>query len=184
MFGHSFGAYTTLVVSGARPALDWLEPSVEPGKGLGPDLRDPRVTCSVALSPQSPGGPFFYKESFGYLRIPIMGVSGTKDKDLSGDRPPQSRYQAFSLWPANNGANKYVWLNNASHLDFADGRGSGRGEFHSSNREDVQPLVRAATLFFFNEHLKNDDTADEKLTSQGLQLYLSGNMDGVEVRAK
>ena len=41
--GHSFGAYTVLAVCGARPALDWLEPAVEPGKGLGPDLSDARV---------------------------------------------------------------------------------------------------------------------------------------------
>jgi len=35
VMGHSFGAYTTLAVCGARPALDWLEPKVGAGKGLG-----------------------------------------------------------------------------------------------------------------------------------------------------
>ena len=52
--GHSFGAYTVLAVCGARPALDWLEPRVDPGKGLGPDLSDrPRqgLRRAVAAGP-------------------------------------------------------------------------------------------------------------------------------------
>ncbi|NBX26618.1 MAG: hypothetical protein EBQ99_11345, partial [Planctomycetes bacterium] len=49
VMGHSFGAFTTMVVCGMRPALDWLVPPVAPGKGLGSSLRDARVTCGVAL---------------------------------------------------------------------------------------------------------------------------------------
>src|SRR5512136_3038222 len=64
VMGHSFGAYTTLVVCGARPALDWLTSPVSPGKGLGPDLSDPRVAAGVALSPQGPGEPFFLDTSY------------------------------------------------------------------------------------------------------------------------
>jgi len=42
MMGHSYGAYTTLVVCGARPALDWLTSPVPPGKGLAPGrMRNP-----------------------------------------------------------------------------------------------------------------------------------------------
>ncbi len=36
VMGHSFGAYTTLVVCGARPALDWLDAPVSAGQGPGP----------------------------------------------------------------------------------------------------------------------------------------------------
>jgi len=64
VMGHSYGAYTTMTVCGMRPALDWLTPRVEPGKGLGPDLGDRRVTCGIALSPQGLGEPFFVDESF------------------------------------------------------------------------------------------------------------------------
>lgn len=49
VMGHSFGAFTTMVVCGMRPALNWLTPRVEPGKGIDPDLSDARVKCGVAL---------------------------------------------------------------------------------------------------------------------------------------
>ena len=62
--GHSFGAFTTMVVCGMRPALDWLTPTVEPGKGLGRDQRERRIRCGVALSPQGVGEPFFFAREF------------------------------------------------------------------------------------------------------------------------
>jgi predicted dienelactone hydrolase len=98
MMGHSFGAFTTMVVGGMKPALEWLTPRVEPGSGLGPDLRDPRVKCGVALSPQGVGEPFFIRESFGSLKMPLLGVSGTEDKQHNG-LTAANRREAFALWP-------------------------------------------------------------------------------------
>ena len=49
VMGHSFGAFTTLVVCGARPALDWLQPQVGAGRGVGPDLSDERIRCGGRL---------------------------------------------------------------------------------------------------------------------------------------
>ena len=184
VMGHSFGAYTTLAISGARPALDWLQPPLAPGKGIGPSLRDERVKCSVALSPQGVGEPFFLRESFAYLQIPVLGISGSKDKELSGDRPPDNRYQAFSLWPNAQGNNKYVWITNARHLDFTDAHGSNKRELPSEARAQVQTIVKAATLLFFNAHLKDDAKSKNKLTTEGLKLYLGDSINHVEVRTK
>jgi predicted dienelactone hydrolase len=184
VMGHSFGAFTALVVSGARPALEWIEPRVAPGKGIGPDLRDKRVKCSVALSPQGAGKPFFHPESFGFLQIPVLGISGTRDNELSGNRPPENRYQAFSLWPTAQGKNIFVWLANAHHIDFADSRGAHRYELPSRTRNDVQIVVKATTLLFFNFHLKGDAAAGQQLSTQGLTPYLHGSIDFVSVRAK
>jgi predicted dienelactone hydrolase len=182
--GHSYGAYTTMVVCGMRPALNWLEPPVAPGKGIGPDLHDARVKCGVALSPQAPGEPFFLPESFVTLRVPLLGISGTKDKQQEAGLQPMNRYQAFDLWPKNHGQNIFVWLANAYHLDFADTTGSQRRSLPSPNRDDAQPIVRTATLLFFNAHLKADPAAAEKLTTDGLKPYLRGAVDSVEVRRK
>lgn len=183
VLGHSFGAFTTMVICGMRPALDWLEPPVEPGKGLGPNLSDARVTCGVALSPQGADEPFFIGESFVTLRLPLMGISGTEDKQQGG-LPPMNRYKSFALWPEGAGQNKFVWLANAHHLDFTDSTGAKQQGVRSANREDVQPIVRAATLLFFNTHLKGDTSAAGNLTTSGLQKYLRGAVNGAEVRSR
>jgi len=183
VLGHSFGAYTTMVVCGLRPALDWLEPPIAPGKGLGPDLRDQRVSCGVALSPQGADEPFFIRESFASLRVPLMGISGSQDKQQGG-LPPINRYNAFELWPPRRGSHCFVWLANAHHLDFTDSTGAQKQGIRSPNRNDVQRVVRAATLLFFDMHLKSKSTAASELSTQGLKKYLQGAVDSVEVRTK
>lgn len=181
VMGHSFGAFTTMVVCGMRPALEWLTPRVEPGRGLGPDLRDPRVKCGVVLSPQGVGEPFFIRESFNSLKIPLLGISGTQDKQQSG-LSAENRREAFALWP--QGAHKFLWLANAKHLDFTDSTGANRRATPSPTRDDVQPLVRAATLLFLNAHLKADKESARQLTADALKQYLRGAVSNVEVLSK
>lgn len=179
VLGHSFGAFTTLVACGARPALDWLVPPVAPGQGLGPSLRDARVRCGVALSPQGAGEPFFLRESFASLAVPVLGISGARDTQQGG-RPPEDRKAAFGLWPA-SGANRFVWLSGATHLDFSDSTGSDGPSLPSRTRADVQPLVRAATRAFLDQHLKGQPDAASRLTEAGLAPHLRGAVDRVEV---
>jgi predicted dienelactone hydrolase len=181
MMGHSFGAFTTMVVCGMRPALDWLTPRVEPGKGLGRDLFNPHVKCGVALSPQGIGEPFFIRESFASLRVPLLGISGTEDKQQNG-LPAENRKDAFTLWP--QGANKFVWLDPAKHLDFTDSSGSSRRSQPSPSRELVQPVVRAAMVLFFNAHLKQQGEASVQITSKALKPYLRDPANKVEVLSK
>ncbi|MFN9786987.1 MAG: PHB depolymerase family esterase [Planctomycetia bacterium] len=179
--GHSFGAFTTMVVCGMRPALDWLEPRVDAGKGLGPNLRDPRVRCGVALSPQGVGEPFFLAESFTSLETPLLGISGTKDDQQAG-QPAENRKEAFDLWPS--GPHAFVWLANASHLDFTDPAGSDGDVRESATRADVQPVTRLATRAFFDVHLKGDAEAGKTLSVAGLAPSLRGAVDAVEVSRK
>ena len=181
VMGHSFGAFTTMVVCGMRPALEWLTPRVEPGRGLGPDLRDPRVKCGVVLSPQGVGEPFFIRESFNSLKIPLLGISGTHDKQQNG-LSAENRREAFALWP--QGAHKFLWLANAKHLDFTDSTGANRRATPSPTRDDVQPLVRAATLLFLNAHLKADKESARQLTADALKHDLRGAVSNVEVLSK
>jgi predicted dienelactone hydrolase len=181
VLGHSFGAFTVMVVAGMRPALNWLTPSVAPARGLGPDLRDPRVVCGVALSPQGPGEPFFIEASYASLRTPLLGITGSRDEQQ--EARPENRRRAYELWPPGD---KYlVWLANADHTAFSDSTGStARRMLPSNSREDAQPLVRAATLLFFNAYLKGDVEARKSLTVSGLTVYLRGVVDRVEVRSK
>ena len=178
--GHSFGAYTVLAVCGARPALDWLEPSVEPGKGLGPDLSDGRVKACVALSPQGPGEPFFLETSYNTINRPVLGITGSRDQQQT--TTPANRRRFFELEPM--GAKVFVWLNNADHPAFSDATGSGRANLPSRSRADVQPVSRAATLLFLEAHLRGDAEADGRLSERGLQPLARGVVDRVEVLRK
>ena len=179
--GHSFGACTTMIACGARPALDWLRPRVEPGQGLGPELADPRIRCGVALSPQGVGEPFFIAESFASLRVPLLGITGSRDNQQAGVAA-ENRRQAFALWPA--GEHRFVWLANASHNDFTSASEATGRSLPSPTREETQPVTRAATRAFFDAHLKSDPGAARQLTAEGLRPYLSGRIDAVEVLAK
>ncbi len=183
VLGHSFGAYTVLALAGARPALDWIEPKVEPGKGLGPDLRDERIQCGVALSPQAPGEPFFLKESFASLRTPVLGISGTQDQQQNGE-PPLARLEAFKLWPALQGRHAMVWITPAAHLDFTDSTGGDQHGRDSENREDVQKVVRAAMTLYFANCLKKNTPASTALTSASLQPDVGRKVKRVEVLVK
>ena len=178
--GHSFGAYTVLAVCGARPALDWLEPRVEPGNGLGPDLSDARVKACVALSPQGPGEPFFLESSFATINRPVLGISGSRDEQQNAT--PANRRRFFELEPV--GAKVFVWLTNADHSAFSDAAGSRRSNLPSRSRADVQPIARAATLLFLEAHLRGDADADARLSEHGLQPLAQGVVKRVEVLRK
>lgn len=183
VLGHSFGAYTTMVVAGMRPALQWLKPARGEADVLGPDVRDRRITCGVALSPQGVAEPFFLAESFRSLSMPLMGISGTLDRQQA-DHPALGRLQAFSLWPEDAGKHRFVWLNNARHLDFTSAPEEGGLVAPSPTRADVQPVTRVATLLFFDFHLKRDAAAGRALSTAGLSRYLRGAVDGVDVLSK
>jgi predicted dienelactone hydrolase len=182
VLGHSFGAFTSMVIGGMKPALDWLEPRSNYGNGLGQDMKDNRVKACVALSPQGVGEPFFIKESFYSLSIPLLGISGTDDKQQGGI-PPINRYNAFDFW-SSSGNNVFVWLSNAHHLDFTDSEGGETQGIKSKNRKQVQKVVRAITLLFFNQHLKSDNTAKTLINTNELKPYLSEEINNVEVRIK
>jgi len=183
IMGHSFGAYTVMAVAGMRPALNWIEPKVAPGTGLGPSLIDERVSCGIAMSPQGPGDPFFLQESYGSQKIPLLGISGTKDKQQNGD-PAIARYESFKLWPAMKGKSGFLWLDNASHLDFTDSSGGDGQGLSPATRADVQPVVRAAMLIYFDECLKNAPGAASRLTQDQLKRHLRGSIGILELLRK
>jgi predicted dienelactone hydrolase len=181
VMGHSYGAYTAMVICGIRPALTWFKPVIPPGKGLADSLRDKRVSCGIAMSPQGPGEPFFTMESYASLAVPLLGISGTDDRQQGGGSPEQRR-DAFSLWP--DGQHAFVWLANAKHSDFTDSTGSPRRMLPSSTREDVQPITRAATLLFLNTHLVSGSQNTSGLSVSALRRYLRGAVDSVSVLTK
>lgn len=178
--GHSFGAYTALVACGARPALDWLVPPISPGKGLGPDLSDPRVDACVALSPQDPGEPFFLESSYDSVKRPVLGISGTLDEAQNGT--PEHRQRSFELMPPGN--KRFLWLIDADHLSFSDSSGSGRRGLWTKYRTDAQPVVQGATLMFFNGYLGSTVPAHGFFDETALRSLLQGKVREIRVLIK
>ncbi len=171
VLGHSFGAYTTLVACGARPILDHLDPKVEPGSGLAPDLSDARITIGVAMSPQGVKTSRFGPESFKSLNRPILAFSGTKDTELAHDgkeAPPEDRLEGFKLWP--EGGKVLLWLENADHFSFADNPKSGL--FPSAAREDAMRIVKEMTRLFLDWKLKGLDEAKTAFTAKHVDELL------------
>lgn len=190
VIGHSFGAYTALAVCGARPALDWLErgpvESLKPdkdflrsrvGKGLGPDLSDRRVDVGVALSPQGPGEPFFLEESYASIDRPVLGISGSEDRQQGA--APENRKRFVELTPSPG--TLLLWLHGADHLAFSDPVGSGQVAVPSPSREWVQPVSRAATLYFLDAHLKGRKGALAMITGAALGPIAGKGQEEVEV---
>lgn len=188
--GHSFGAYTALALCGARPALDWLvrrtAETLKPDRnflrskveqGLGPDLGDPRIDAGVALSPQGPGEPFFLEESYATIDRPILGISGSEDRQQGA--APENRKRFVDLTPS--AGTMLLWLHGADHTAFSDPSGSGQPGVPSSSRNAVQPVARAATLYFLDAYLKGRKTELALIKSETLLPLAGPGVSQVEV---
>lgn len=166
VMGHSYGAYTTLVVCGARPILDYLDPPVAPGKGLGPDLSDPRISVGLAMSPQGPGGTFFGRDSYKTINRPLMCLSGSRDlqKGAAGEIvSAESRMDAFESMPP--GGKVMLWLANADHLAFSYNPNA-RIQLRSTARPDAQRISKAVMVLFCDIHLKDKKEAKGHLNEK------------------
>ena len=103
--GHSYGAFTAMLVGGARTF---------PG---GVSSGDARVKAIVVLSPQGPSEMFHLTaDSFTEIRVPALFMTGSEDRGLSESETPEWRRQAFELSPA--GDKWLVVLQGAHHASF------------------------------------------------------------------
>ncbi|MFH1282665.1 MAG: hypothetical protein ABII27_03265 [bacterium] len=165
VMGHSYGAYTTLLICGAQTILDTLNPSVDPGKGLAGDYSDVRVKFGLALSPQGPG-LLFNEDSYKTIDRPLVCLSGTKDLQESvasgKPLPAETRLKPFLLAPPKN---KYcLWLENADHLSFAQNKAT--VFLPSRVRKDVQRITKAMMVISCDHFLKGKKEASEKLNKE------------------
>ena len=133
--GHSYGAYTALLCAGARIEL----------QGTIRDFSEPRARAFVALSPPGNGSRGLDGESWARIERPVLCVSGTRDGGLQG-QPPQWREESFHAMRPPGKA--LVVVEGAEHFTFSGGRP--RRLADPAHLRDVE----AATLWFWNRHLK------------------------------
>ena len=135
--GHSFGAYTTLLLAGARPRVH----------GHLRDFSEARARAFLALSPPGNGSRGLGPHSWDSVRRPVLCVTGTRDGGLSGE-PPSWREQSFQSMP--EGGKALAVLDGAEHFTFSGGRPRRPADPHHL------AAVEELSLAFWSRHLRGD----------------------------
>jgi predicted dienelactone hydrolase len=132
IFGHSFGAFTSLSCLGAT--FDG-----------GTNESDSRIDCALAMSPQGVGTLGSETGSWGGVTKPAFTMGGTNDTS-PGTSDPADRRVAYDGMPA-NGTKYHATLLDAEHADF----GNDQTFYHDW-------ICRMAAAFF-DGYLKDDLSA-------------------------
>lgn len=161
--GHSYGARTSMALSGERfPAAP------------NADLADPRIRAAIVLSPPPYSGP----ERFGAIGIPQFHWTGTKDTTpIEESQDPALRLAPFR--ESSNPSSYLVVLDGADHMAF-----SGRLPSNAARRENYRrwhSVMAEATTRFLDATLRSDRKAKAWLDGDGLRSLL-GQRDMVEKR--
>ncbi|MEM9281496.1 MAG: acetylhydrolase [Verrucomicrobiota bacterium] len=146
MSGHSYGAVTTLGVSGRK---------------LGPrQFREPRIDAFLPMSP-NPGNAMTAEQSFGHLtEPPVLCMTGTEDRSFTEpDMLPEKRQEVYRALPPTD---KYqLVLKGAEHHAFSDGE---RAQARVRN-PNHHPVILKLSTQFWDAYLKSDESAQKWLQS-------------------
>ena len=145
--GHSYGAMTTTILAGAS-----IRTKVG---GEFVSLADPRVKAAIVLSGQGEGQMGFGEGSWANLKIPLLVMTGSKDRGARG-QDPTWRKAPFANSPP--GEKYWVFIDGATHRSF-------------SGRDDDSAVIRVierATQTFWDAQLKGDERAKQLLRSDAL----------------
>jgi predicted dienelactone hydrolase len=148
--GHSFGAYTAMLIGGVTADL---------GTEKAKSFADRRVRCILPISAQGAGQQGLTESSWAALRIPMMTITGTLDRGAGGQGLDWKK-EPFVRSPPGD---KYlVVIDGANHMSFGGGlgaRGAGPTE-----------VVKRCSLRFWDAYLKNADDARADLRSDRLAV--------------
>jgi predicted dienelactone hydrolase len=142
MAGHSFGAWTTLVVAGQNLGRERAEAS----------LADPRVKAAIAMSAPVPRKRENFDRAYGGIHIPILHMTGTRDDSPLGETKAAERRVPYDHI---HGADQYlVTFQGGDHMIFS-------GRLTGSREKDplFQDLIRQGTVAFWDAYLKGDAEA-------------------------
>jgi predicted dienelactone hydrolase len=150
MGGHSFGAFTTMLIGGAAVDI--------PGVPQGNRFADPRPGALLVISGQGRGGMRLTDRSWQAITRPMMVMTGSRDRGLKG-QPPDWRKEPYEFSPPGD---KYlVFIQGASHMTF-----TGRPAEMGREPELLFDDAKQASLAFWDAYLKHDTRAKEWLVSR------------------
>jgi dienelactone hydrolase len=146
--GHSFGAYTAMLIGGV---------TVDLGGERGRSFRDERVRCILPISGQGTGQQGLTERSWAVLTIPMMTITGTRDRGVGGQGVAWKK-EPYAFSPP--GGKYLVVIDGANHLSFGGGLGA--------RSSDVTDIVKLTSTLFWDAWLKNSQPARDYLQSERL----------------
>jgi predicted dienelactone hydrolase len=146
--GHSFGAYTAMLIGGVTADL-----GNEKGKGFA----DKRVACILPISGQGTGQQGLTNRSWDLLTLPMMTITGTRDQGASGQGVDWKK-QPYRFSP--KGDKFLVVIDGANHLSFGGGLGA-RGSAPTE-------VVKLCSTHYWDAYLKDSAAAKKYLQSDQL----------------
>ncbi len=163
MAGHSFGANTTMLVSGMQPGL--RIPLTESQK-------DPRIVAAVAMSiPVNRIDPEALGRMYEDVRIPVLHMTGTKDSSPIDLHGPEVRRLPFDH--SRNSDRTLILFEGGDHAVFAASpeEGSHRRRVldrlrPATNYAPMQAVILESSTQFWNCWLKEDKVAAQWLETQ------------------
>ena len=165
MAGHSFGAHTTQLVSGAVLVTN-------------DSFLDPRIKAALMISPQGISDALD-EDSWSSFTNPMMVITGTNDTGREG-QPWTWRMDPYNNAPA-DGVKHAVIIDGAYH-NFGDIYGF--GELPPDLAPDAGPLnpthvsyVQSATIAFLDAYLKQLPAAQSYLGGTEMEAASSGEID-------
>lgn len=177
--GHSYGAYTTMLIAGALVNKPWDKTT---------SFRDRRATAFLAISPQGTTQEDLDEYSWGFDReswqevtVPVMTISG--DRDLGqNDRSPSWRLEPFRYMPP--GDKYHVLIQGANHFSYTDHLGIDRISHRLITKEQpnlrrqkrIHQFVQSASIAFWNAYLKEENSAKVFLKSDALPVHSQGDV--------
>ncbi len=165
MSGHSFGAQTTLAVSGQQASVPGI-----------PLMLNAHIKAAIAFSPNARSKQGLDKQ-FAGITLPFFSITGTKDGSvlLNDGTTPETRLLPYQNMPAGE---KYLAVfKDGDHMVFGGHMLSGRRAETARDRE-IQLEVKAATLAFWDSTLKQDVAAKKWLTSRSQDGFSATLMAG------
>jgi len=157
--GHSYGAYTTMLVGGATIDI--------PGGPRAQSFADPRARALLVLSGGGAGHQGLSGTSWKGVTRPMMVMTGSRDRGTGG-QGPEAKRAAFDLSPP--GDKFPVFLDGASHFSFSGRLASRPGE------QALFDDVKNASLAFWDAYLKSEGRAKATLHSDTLTKNSGGTL--------
>jgi predicted dienelactone hydrolase len=150
--GHSFGAFTAMLLGGVTLDL----PDGERGKSF----RDKRVRSVLAIAPQGSEQQGLTAQSFEKVAVPTMTVTGARD--VKPGKGLDWRKEPFEHSPPGG---KYLVVLQGSAQPASGAR---------ANMPPIQEYAKMAGLAFWDTTLKGDQRAQEYLRTGALAAYSNG----------
>lgn len=159
--GHSFGAWTALVVAGE---------TVTGKDGKVYHFSDSRVKAVIPMSPPVPSG--WTTTGYQDIKVPALHMTGTLDNSPIGETVAEARRIPFDRI---TGADQYlVTFRDGDHGIFS---GRKRPRWRGMKDELFQGLIRMGTIAFLDAYLREDEDAMTWLSGGGFESVLGA--DGV-----